>query len=579
MSRFVFLAVATLPVLAAGTSRAQDQPAAELFPPSTILYAELAEPDELVATIFDHPLRKRIEALEPYQLATQTPDYRRFQTGRQLVEGHFGMTWREAVTTVASRGLAAGFDAESQGVAIVIRGKDADTMAKFRDKLVALAQFGDENADVQSGDYRGVTAHQIQQARIAVHEDRLIVTNNPDLGKSILDRLIDGAGESLAGSERFQAAVSARGEDGTAWAFADVTAFRESGVADHLYRDQIDNPVLELLVGGIQSSLRETPFVTADLTAKREGLNLRLSMPHDAGWVPDQRTYYFGPEGNGRGPALPLSQPALFTLSTYRDFSEMWLRAGDLFGEQTNDQFAEADANLTTLFSGKDFGEDILGSLEPEVGFVAVRQDFSEQLPRPTIKIPAFAFVLKLREPETRTRELRRIFQSLIGFFNVIGAMNGQNQLEMDMEKFEDAGRKLELVSAAYVPEDDERESTAAKINYNFSPSVGFSDDRFIVSSTKALAKDLLTADPNSGAIKDNTQAALSADSLQAVLNDNRGQLIAQNMLEEGHTREEAEAVIDLILEVIGFFDSASLRLGVADKTMDLEVDLRVKQL
>ena len=45
----------------------------------------------------------------------------------------------------------------------------------------------------------------------------------------------------------------------------------------------------------------------------------------------------------------------IVSLSSYRDVSAMWLRAGDLFNEQTNEELAKADSGLTTLFSGKDF--------------------------------------------------------------------------------------------------------------------------------------------------------------------------------------------------------------------------------
>ncbi len=158
------------------------------------------------------------------------------------------------------------------------------------------------------------------------------------------------------------------------------------------------------------------------------------------------------------------------------------------------------------------------------------------------------------------TRELRRIFQSLIGFLNIVGAMNGQNQLEMDMEKISD---DAQLITSSYVPEEDDRESTDANIVYNFSPSVGFAGERFVVSSSKTLARQLTmakTAKPET--IDDNTNANLNASVLRDVLADNREQLIAQNMLEDGNSREEAEAIIDLLLQVVDYFQDASLRLG-----------------
>jgi hypothetical protein len=51
----------------------------------------------------------------------------------------------------------------------------------------------------------------------------------------------------------------------------------------------------------------------------------------------------------------------------------------------------------------------------------------------------------------------------------------------------------------------------------------------------------------------------LSADSLAAALRPNRGQMIAQNMLEKGHSREEAEKETDLLFNLIDLFSSVSL--------------------
>ena len=49
-----------------------------------------------------------------------------------------------------------------------------------------------------------------------------------------------------------------------------------------------------------------------------------------------------------------------------------------------------------------------------------------------------------------------------LGFFNIVGAMNGQPQLEMDMEK--DA--EVQYITSRFLPTDDNRDSQDAAINY-----------------------------------------------------------------------------------------------------------------
>ena len=64
---------------------------------------------------------------------------------------------------------------------------------------------------------------------------------------------------------------------------------------------------------------------------------------------------------------------------------------------------------------------------------------------------------------------------------------------------------------------------------------------------------------------------------LRQVLQDNREQLIAQRMLEDGNTRDEATALIDLLLTVVGYFKEASVTLVQDDKQLQAAWEVRLK--
>lgn len=582
-------ALPTLPSLSAGEPVPQiSQPdqapgnprsAAQLLPETTVLYAEISNPPGLLSTIFDHPLRKRIEALDAWQQATAQDNYRQFLAGRKFVELQLDADWRTALNTLLAHGLYVGVDQKTQGVALLMRSKDAESLAKFQRKLLELTKLGKTPGQIREGEYRGHPVYNAGEAKFAVVDDWLLMTNRPETGRAVLDRLLGDELPSLADHATFQAARVASPKRSTAWGFVHLEPLRAAGVAGKLFSGEADNPGAEILAGGILSSLQKTPYATITIGAAEREFQLTLSIPHQHDWVPEEREYFFGPDGNGRAPELPAARDTLLTLVAYRNVSEMWLRAGDLFDEQANDQLAEADAGLTTLFAGRDFGEEILGTLTPQLGFIATRQDFTDVLPKPAIKLPQFALVLELREPERMTRELRRTFQSMIGFFNVVGAMQGNPQLEMDMQKADG----FELVTTQYVPEPDDAQSTQADLVYNFSPSVGFAGKRFVVASTDRLARELVTAPAAAGGRGDvdqvNSGLAVHADVLQDVLADNREQLVAQNMLEEGHTREEAEAEIDLLIQLIGYFDRASLTLKTAADRLSLQFKVGLDDL
>ena len=152
--------------------------------------------------------------------------------------------------------------------------------------------------------------------------------------------------------------------------------------------------------------------------------------------------------------------------------------------------------------------------------------------------------------------------------------MNGQHQLELGNES---AGSQGELVTASYVPEAGEEDSTDAEIVFNFSPSVGFVGDRCVVASRASLARALIEHhESERERTDDNTRAKLNAKVLRDVLADNRSQLVAQNMLEEGSTKEQAEANIDLLLQVIEYFRGAHASLQTTDEMLRFQLSLEV---
>lgn len=579
----LFNAFSTVAVLCSSVILRADEPhASQLLPNTTVAYLEIAKPVTILNTVLDHPLNQRIQAMDVYKKAQMSEGFRGFLTGRKFFELQIGADWRPAIEALTVNGVYAGYDAATNGAVLLVRGKDEATMENFRAKILEMTRLrgGEEGEPVE---YHDLLIYRLENGGAVVVRDWLVVTNKSELGKSVVDRLLDAAEErvpeddatTLANNADFQAANETRQADSHAWGFVNLNAVRDAGGAKKAFEDKAENPLAELLIGGLQSTLKHSPYISADLRVASSGIALQFSTPWQADWIPEEREYYFGPDAEGSAPSLPELPGTLMTLATYRDISQMWLRAGDLFDEQINDKLAEADSNLSTVFAGRDFGEEILGSLEPQIGLMVVRQSFENKTPIPAIKLPAFALVMKLRDPETMRPELRRTFQSAIGFFNIVGAQQGNPQLEMDMQKNGD----VDMITSRYLPEKKDKDSTSAPIIFNFSPSVGFSGDRFVLASTAELAQQLSeAADSESTQTGVNTSLRLFVPAISESLADNREQLISQNMLEEGHSREEAEAAIGLLFEIVRCFQDAGLELAHVDQKLSLALRLEVNK-
>jgi len=571
---------------------------AGMLPETTAIYVEFAPAE----TLLSHPLRGRVEGSEPFRAFVSSPQGGQLRAGINFVQFLVGDTVENVAKKLTHGGAAIAVDRQTEGLALIAKAESAQWLDEYLKKLLKLAR---DNASgrgapdpIESIEYRGVTVWKANRAAAAAIDGTLVVVNKPELGKVIVDRLLDGAAGGLAASDAFKSAWAMRGEaeggeQNAAWGYFDVAVLRQANVPKGIYREPKNSFNAELMLGGVLAILRQTPVATAALSMGQRDVTLKLTTPFDKAWGGEPREFFFGPMGQGEqgdakpGIAAPLIEVpgTLASLSSYRDVAALWLRAGDLFDEQVNDQMAEADATLTTLFSGHDFGTEILGGLAPQVRLVSAKHEPAEGGPVPEIKLPSFALVSQLRDPQTMRGEYKRIFQSLVGFLNITGAMNGQPQLDLDSEKVGDET----FYTADYLLDADRPEGEKVPIQFNFRPTLGFVGDRMILASTTKLAKEIAAqvasdaavpapqGDQGKQAVVESSEAKLitsdderldantvlqvRADVVKEMLEVNRGFLVAQNMLEKGHGKEAAEREIGMLMSIVDELEGFGMSL------------------
>ena len=252
-------------LFSAGLSAAEPKQAAELLPPTTIAYAQLHGVDDIVTLVLEHPMRAKLEALDEVKQAYASKEFSVFSGMVKGVESQLGKPWREAVTDLTSGGVYAAFDAETQDAVLLMQSADEETLEKLLVTIRFLAranatQNGNEDP-IKIGKYRDIQAYRIDKTRLVQLGNWLAVTNEPELGKKVIDAYLDG-GESFAGNKKFQKALASRPENAKLWGYLDIETVRDSGVAEQLYNGRADNPIIELLAGGLLSNLQKTPYAT-----------------------------------------------------------------------------------------------------------------------------------------------------------------------------------------------------------------------------------------------------------------------------------------------------------------------------
>lgn len=551
--------------------------AAQVLPGSAIFYAELQSPDRLLESALAHPFVQQILALPQTQKALQTPDLERLRAAVKEFERRYGESWQHAASDLSSGGIYFAIEPVTQGGIVMLRGRDPDRLAKLEATLLDMARTEAENRGEEMPfeeiEYRGLIAHKRKEAVLAVCGPWLLVTNKLGLGKMVVDRILDGGSGSLAEDELFQRAMTTRPAAAQGYAFLRLDVLRLIGALSKLTQNKHDNPAAELFVGGLAAIAEHAPYITASFSASKSGLTLQVEAPFAADKVSPPRQFFFAPAGAPSAPALVEPNEMLLSISGYRDFARFWLQAEQLFDESIVAKFTKADSDLSLYFSGKDFSTEILGKIGPRFQVVVARQSFVGAEATPTIKLPTGAIVLELLPEAKLATPLKIAFQNIVGLGNLGLSQQGLPQLELSSERV--AGGSL--TSTRYLVPEEATDEAKQSIVYNFSPSLAVTDRYIVFSSTESLARSLLeqlsTAAASPSA--DNTRIEVRARPIFAVLQDNLEPLVSNNMLEKGHSREEAEGEVGILLAGIKLLDRMTLRLAPADGRLVLEISLQ----
>ncbi len=586
--RHSIFSVALVWIITSAALCAQSPKPTELLPASTVLYAEGVD----ASTIQELPFVQQIVQSSLFKELWKSPDAMKLRGGITLAEVALGERLPDALGKLTGRGWAVAIDSRTKGIALWTHARDTETCVEFYKKLVSIAEADakSKGRQLKQITYRDVDAYEFNGAVVARLEDYLLVTNNNDLAKSLVDRWREpqAKGDTLAGNARFEKfagqSLSNGNQQGTklARAWLDVQQIHDAGLAKQLFEGSSDNFAAELILGGMLAALRQAPAIEASLDAHDKQLHLQLAAPLTKAALGDRYDYFFGPETKGQAPRTIELGGTQANLCVYRDIAQLWQRAGDIFGQKTNDQLAQAETTLTTLFSGRDFANDILGAIGPELQVVVTEQDFSKvKAPVPQVKLPAFALVTRLRDPQAMQPQMKRIFMSLIGFANVAGAMNQQPQLDLESSRLESGWE----VVATYAVEADRPKDWLVPVQYNFSPTLFMTGEYAVISSTQVLAQKIgeqlkapAATNATAGAasaVPLNSMLRLDGDLLNRALAANRQQLISQNMVEKGHTQEEAAAEVDILLQAVQLVQSLRFAFTVNEQA-SIDIDLQL---
>lgn len=554
----------------------------KLLPDNTVVYVEAANLNALFDRVFDPKLYEYLQGFDQFRAYLASPRYAEVQSAVKLLEAGLGTDYETAVRTLLGGGVTLSLNATDQSGILTIRSKDPVMLGKLNEALLgfvnATALATGKPSPIKAIDIAGIQGWTLADQEYHVIVDgTLVVCNKLDPLKQLLARNSGNAsGSSLADRPDFQQARREVSSESTLWGYLQLATIKQHPQLSAALNNKT-NLFVELLAGGVWGALKDSSFAAGSLQIDAQGIKFSAWLPYNQANVVKERAWFLSTDPTKAAARTLRPANTIASFTSYRDLSGLWLAREELFDDQTNAGFAQADTQLGLFFSNRDFGTEVLGELTPRWQFVVTRQEYRGDQVVPALRIPAFALVLEMKNPDKFATQLLVGYQKIVGLFNILASQEGFASMLTTTEVHQGV-----QVSVTNFLVDEEIVSGKAPIQFNFSPSCARVGHYFIYGSTSDLTKELVaelkTNDPLDS-IADNTLLEVDPLQVQSALAENRELLITQSMLQQGGDRSAAEQNYARLMDLLGMLNKAKMTLLTGKDTIRVEASIDLKGL
>lgn len=570
MNRIALTLVAAMLCATAPARAATPAPATEWIPSEALILLQVHRTDAILDRLTATGTTDWITSLPAWKQYTGTPAYRKLAGIVRFLEGSLGTDWRTGLRGLLGGGLTLGIGPHEASVLIAdvpdetLLGKLHRTVRGFADgearRRGLPVDAGEAHGDVTMWPLGGEAG---QNGVYAIVGSRLLVASGPEVLRRVLDQRSRGKEGSAAELDWWKDSRARLCPDAVASLHVDLGSLKHlPPVAKALSIPS--NPLGCLLFAGLTERLRQSSWLCLELSARESGVSLRALTDRSEG-LADGPAAFAVPHGPGAGALTGPDVPGrIASLSLWRDMSGFYASKDDLFPERTSGLIFFENM-MAIFFCGRDFTDEVLSEVHPETRLVVARQRWDAGRPPPKVRLPGFALVMRLRRPDHFAPIIEEAWQKTVGLMSFTRGQQALPGLIIDRPVH--AGTKY---TVAYFSSASDRETSKIEPHLNFRPSLVVVGGHLILSSTEGLARDLIDAlgdEERSGKALPgvSTRMELDGRQLAEILTENRQALVRQNMVEKGHSRQEAEGEIDLLLMLANMLGGIRVEAGGPD--------------
>jgi hypothetical protein len=541
-------------LLCTAAARAEAPPdPLRLLPDQADAFLKVENPAQLLDAVHYYEILEQLQALSAVRETFDSTNTRRFQQLLAHFEKQLGLTRAEMLDQLAGGGAVLGlkFGKNPAPALLILQGKDEKLQNKFFRLVVEIAEAElarQEKKPPTKHRHRDIEVIQIpgdpDPAYAAVAGAAIIVSNKEEALKAALALHFGENQKSMAQAAHVAEARKLLPANPLAWAYLNFETTLHPALG------KAGGPSGFEGVGGFLDVARRAPFLCAGFYAREEGFLTTLRMPKGREGMPAEMALHLAPPGQAASRPLLEPRGVLFSTSTYFDAAQLFEHRDRLLNDDQRRGLQDADKNFGKILAGGQLGK-VLQQAGPYVRFVAVHQDKRGYKTVPATRLPAFAAVLELREPEAFGRSAEAILRTV--------AIGVGTQVRLQLVEEKHGG--LTLVGYRFA-EDAPVPGDTNNIRFNFSPCFVRVGNQFVVSSTLELGREMIdvlqkeAAAPKPKPATATTQIQLYASGGVEVLKAFEDQLFAQRVLAEALSPEEARRQVKTLVDLVG-------RLGV----------------
>jgi hypothetical protein len=473
------------------------------LPAKADLLIKIEKPAAILQTLLANPLFGRFQQLDAVREAYDSTSARRFYQLIGYLERELGVE-RYALLeqlTCGGAAFAAKIEAEGSPVLFVIQGRDETLWRRSFKIFLEVAEQEMARKELKEklahGSYRRIDTVQIgNDFHAAVAGSALILSNKQHSLHSALDCFLDPKAPNLTTVAEVKQAHDLAGPAANAWMWFNLPLARNSPGGKEAFVLPRNDANLTVLFGGWLDVAQFAPFLCAGAFVDPMESRLSFRMPRDLAKSAPAMRLHIPP--SGAAAVRPLLEPTgvLFSSSYYLDLAAIWESRAQLFNDAQNKALEAFDKSSGRFLTGSSFSK-LVGLTGTNHRLVVAHQPTCAYKTIPQQNIPAFAYVVELRDPESFGKRMEVILRA--------AGILASTQVKLQTFEEECLGHKI----VGYrISETAPLANDPTNLRFNFVPCFTRVGNQFIFCSTLSLCRELVEllergnkspANPNAG--------------------------------------------------------------------------------